>query len=164
MNVSINAKKSHFCKFNISQILLQKGFVKSFKKESDSYLHYIMLFSTPWKCDTQKWLRGGSPSRAAGCPQGGLVEPFQVSAAWTQASCSLWILIRGEQAQCVQMSLLLLELERFLPQTPISLRWRTLSTLIAADHARTHTCPCNHSVLANWGSYILNTIKIRLAI
>lgn len=48
--------------------------------------------------------------RAAGSPQGGLVEPFQVTAAWTQPSCSFWILIRGEEDQCVQM-LVLLELE-----------------------------------------------------
>lgn len=103
-------KKSNSCKFNISHILLQKETLKknNFKKEICSHLDYVTLLIPTLKMPYPEVVRGWI-SWAAGSPWGGLVEPFQVAAAWTQPSCSIRIRIRGFRDKRAQTSLVLLE-------------------------------------------------------
>lgn len=79
------------------KFFLRKAFLKSFREENGSDLDHITLWSLALKMPCPGVAKGWI-SWAAGSPQGGLVEPFQVAAAWTQPSRSIRIRIRGDKA------------------------------------------------------------------
>lgn len=122
-----------------------------------------------WKCNAREWLRGGSPGSWQ--PTGSLVEPFQVTAAWTQPSRSVRIRMRDRGNQCVQVAWLFRNRSVPLPCPLNSPGEEGFAFYLAhcGYHAHTYTCPTNTWVLlARKGIQIkfciLNTIKGRLAI